>query len=179
MKQEGRREYQAYLLVELQQPGMLRRRKPLCKFQQSPFLQLWNTSLKTPFVASSRVVQASDLQRYPRGSLQEHDRGTSLQFARTSGKNFGNTPSHSWRMDVEKHFLTLYGAEKLFLTWVCWCMNTSHSRISSSTLLNTSEELSHGVWTKFSQPTTCHNTCSNPCVIDLLCPLNICHALHK
>ena len=153
MKQEGRREYQAYLLVELQQPGMLRRRKPLCKFQQSPFLQLWNTSLKTPFVASSRVVQASDLQRYPRGSLQEHDRRTSLQFARTSGKNFGNTPSHSWRMDVEKHFLTLYGAEKLFLTWVCWCMNTSHSRISSSTLLNTSEELSHGVWTKFTQHT--------------------------
>ena len=92
MKQEGRREYLAYLLVELQQPGMLRRRKPLCKFQQSPFLQLWNTSLKTPFVASSRVVQASDLQRYPRGSLQEHDRRTSLQFARTSGKNLGTLP---------------------------------------------------------------------------------------
>ena len=92
MKQERRREYRAYLFVEPKPSGLLRRCKPLCKFQQPPFLQLWNTSLKTPFVASSRVVQASDLQRYPRGSLQEHDRWTSLQFARTLGKNLGTLP---------------------------------------------------------------------------------------
>ena len=165
--------------MELPPTDLLRRWKTLYKFQQPPFLLALEHFAQNSFCSE---LSSRPSVRPPKVSTRKPPRTrsrTSLKFARTSGKDFGNTPSHSWRMDVEKHFLTLYGAEKHFLTWVCWCMNSSHSEISSSTLLNTSEELSHGVWTKFSQPTTYYNTCSNPSIIDPLLPLNICHALHK